>query len=415
MANLLSTQNLVEAPFIIMHVGEYQFGSYTESIQKTRTLTEYKRIYPNFMDKITIKKTNGIVGEYNVQLIYQISKGDDPDFLEKVFSTVSETRRVKFSYGDWASPSFIYREESALITNIKSSVNFSGSSITYTLTCVSDSLNLTVNAYNFSKRRAQPSSVIRYLLNTPYYGLTKIFYGMANINDAQLNNLLIGDDAVVDIEAKMQSTVIEYLNYLVSCMRPNSDANQDNLISKSAYALVVEDNSFNEFNGPFFKIVKVNSNTSNINNSLETYDLDIGFPTNNYVTNFSIDDTEQWSILYKFNGKLNQSEYIQRIDNKGNIENIYSPNISTNNPLMKATSDVKTWWTKMTQFPITATVTLKGLLRPSMLMTYVNLNVYWYGEKSIHSGLYIITSHIDTVDKTGYRTELKLLRVNTNG
>ena len=33
----------------------------------------------------------------------------------------------------------------------------------------------------------------------------------------------------------------------------------------------------------------------------------------------------------------------------------------------------------MTEFPITATLTLKGLTRPSILMTYVKLNVWFAG------------------------------------
>lgn len=51
----------------------------------------------------------------------------------------------------------------------------------------------------------------------------------------------------------------------------------------------------------------------------------------------------------------------------------------------------KTWWTQVTQYPIKATLQLKGLLRSAMLMTYVKVNVYFYGQKHISSGTYIVT------------------------
>ena len=68
----------------------------------------------------------------------------------------------------------------------------------------------------------------------------------------------------------------------------------------------------------------------------------------------------------------------------------------------------------MTQFPITATMTLKGLLRPAMLMTYVKVYAYFYGRPHISSGIYIITKQEDSVSESGYRTTLSLTRIATN-
>lgn len=65
----------------------------------------------------------------------------------------------------------------------------------------------------------------------------------------------------------------------------------------------------------------------------------------------------------------------------------------------------------MTQFPITASLTIKGLLRPAMLMTYVRINSMFYGQRHVSSGLYVITKQEDIVDSSGYRTVLTLLRV----
>ena len=81
------------------------------------------------------------------------------------------------------------------------------------------------------------------------------------------------------------------------------------------------------------------------------------------------------------------------------------------NQLMKTTSADKTWWTQVTQYPITTTVTIKGLLKPIILMTVIKLNVLFYGRKHLSTGYYIVTKQIDTINSSGYRTQLKLTRI----
>ena len=93
------------------------------------------------------------------------------------------------------------------------------------------------------------------------------------------------------------------------------------------------------------------------------------------------------------------------------METIYAPVLSNSPNLMKTTEADKTWWTSMTQYPISAQVTVKGLLRPAILMSYVKLNVLFFGRKHISSGYYIITKQQDTVDSSGYRTTLYLTRI----
>ena len=75
------------------------------------------------------------------------------------------------------------------------------------------------------------------------------------------------------------------------------------------------------------------------------------------------------------------------------------------------TESQKTWWSNVTQFPVEATVTIKGLIRPAILMSYVKINSYFYGYKHISSGLYIITKQVDKVNSAGYTTTLSLLRI----
>lgn len=65
----------------------------------------------------------------------------------------------------------------------------------------------------------------------------------------------------------------------------------------------------------------------------------------------------------------------------------------------------------MTQFPVSATLTIKGLVRPAVLMSYVRVNALFYGQRHVSSGLYVITKQQDTIDSRGYRTVLSLTRV----
>ena len=56
-------------------------------------------------------------------------------------------------------------------------------------------------------------------------------------------------------------------------------------------------------------------------------------------------------------------------------------------------------------------MTIKGLLSPTMLMDYININVLFYGVKHITSGVYAITGQTDTLSASGYRTTLELVRM----
>ena len=59
MSSLVSTQNLVEAPFIIAKIGKYVFGH----CQRTR-INEFANklnLYPNFMESLNITKVNGAI------------------------------------------------------------------------------------------------------------------------------------------------------------------------------------------------------------------------------------------------------------------------------------------------------------------------------------------------------------------
>ena len=67
----------------------------------------------------------------------------------------------------------------------------------------------------------------------------------------------------------------------------------------------------------------------------------------------------------------------------------------------------------MTKYPINATITIQGLLRPATLMQYVRLNVVFPGgHKHVSSGLYIITKQVDDISEQGYKTTLSMTRIS---
>lgn len=172
-------------------------------------------------------------------------------------------------------------------------------------------------------------------------------------------------------------------------MSPQS-FDKSNVIKNAKYVLTIHDDMAGDFGGPYFKISKVVSGVKEIN-SLDTYEVNIGFPEGDAVMGFSIDDDQTYSILYNYSKDIKQSDYIYRLNDEGNIETIYSPTITNNKNSFKTEETDKTWWTQVTQYPIKATLTLKGLLRAAILMSHVKVNVYFYGQKHISSGTYLIT------------------------
>lgn len=412
--NLISSSTRLETPFILVTIGGVSFGVYSKQaktiIDSTPALTKsIIATYPNFIRSLTVNKINGVVNTYDLILVYAIKNGDDPNLLDKIFSRISDTWTIQLSYGDLSIPNYIYKEENALISNIRSNVDFNSSTITYTLTCTSSSKLLTAGNYNFPKKHTKPSDEIKRILYTESYGMLNIFSGMRNKSLVLTKNLIASDDKPVDIEAKPNTNVFDYLNYLVTCMTAREDTS-DSIVNSHKYIFTVFDDTNNEYGGVYFKVQKVLTNIS-ANSSIDCYEIDVGYPTGNHVTGFNIENDQQYSILYKYNNNIDRSNYIYRIDNNGDIVSEYSPSIALSSTLLKTTQAQKTWWSQMTQFPISVSITLQGLLRPTILMSYVHLNTLFYGRKHISSGYYIITKQTDTIDAGGFKTTLKLTRV----
>lgn len=406
LSSLVSTQNHVESPFIIVKIGDYTFG-HCEKSQKGKLKEHFSVTYPNYMNSLNITKINGAINTYVLTMTYAITAGDDPNLLEKIFSrAASKTRLIKLSYGDWNAPAFIYKEEEATITKLSTRVDMSRSTIQYVINCTSNALSLTAGTFSFSARRAKPSNVLLELLSNKGYGLTNIFKGMSG-ND--FSSFIARDDREVDIDARSSTSILDYISYLVSCMVWVGD--KDSGIKTSCYFWSVYDDTSGVYGGTYFKVVRVAANAST-SLSYNTYELNIGYPTSEYILSFNINNDDSWALLYDYAQDVSFPQYSYLIDNEGNLVK-QEANVMTKSKVTHSASEsTRNWWSLVTQFPITATVTLKGLLRPAMLMSYVKVNTYFYGRKHISSGLYIITKQEDTIQQnSGYRTTLTLTRV----
>nr|DAI08132.1 MAG TPA: hypothetical protein [Caudoviricetes sp.] len=406
---LNSVPTLVESPFIIVTIGKYTLGSYTGN-KTTTSLGMLAQVnFPNFVNSLNITKVNGTVNTYTIGIVYQIAPGDDPNLIDKIFSSVSATRRLSLSYGDWRNPASIYKEETALITNVTSSLDMSASKITYTIQCVSDAMSLASAVYDFPAREAKPSDIIKEMLKDVGYGLLTVFKGMVDFQRVITNGLIASNDKKVKIEARQNMNIIEYLNFLVGAMTSVDSESKDTIIQSGNYYLAIHDDITNALGGTYFEVKEVKAGTKVSN--YDVYEVDVGYPGDNFVTQFNLTNNQQYTILYDYAGKIEQTKYIYSIDNNGQLTTQYAPSIARSKSLQKVTEQNKNWWTKVTQFPIQATLTIKGLTRPSILMSQVRINTVMYGQKHISSGLYIITKQQDKLDSNGYTTTLTLLRI----
>ena len=406
---LNSVPTLVESPFIIVTIGKYTLGSYTGNKNTTSLGMLAQVTFPNFVNSLNITKVNGTVNTYTIGIVYQIAPGDDPNLIDKVFSSVSATRKLSLSYGDWRNPASIYKEETALITNVTSSLDMSASKITYTVQCVSDAMSLASAVYDFPAREAKPSDIIKEMLKDVGYGLLTVFKGMVDFQRVITNGLIASNDKKVKIEARQNMNIIEYLNFLVGAMTSVDSESKDTIIQSGNYYLAIHDDITNALGGTYFEVKEVKAGTKVSN--YDVYEVDVGYPGDNFVTQFNLTNNQQYTILYDYAGKIEQTKYIYSIDNNGQLSTQYAPSIARSKSLQKVTEQNKNWWTKVTQFPIQATLTIKGLTRPSILMSQVRINTVMYGQKHISSGLYIITKQQDKLDSNGYTTTLTLLRI----
>ena len=272
--------------------------------------------YPNYIQGLSIVKINGQVNQYTLTIDYPIRQNDDPNFFEKVFSSVSNSRKIVFSYGDASMPSYIYKDEEAIITKIGQTFDLANCKITYTVSAVSSASLSKIGNHTFKARQAKPSDVIKELFNNPTYNLNNIFSGM---NKENLNDLIASDDKKVKISAKTNISVLDYISYLVSCMMPAGSTQSD--ISKNIYVMTIHDDTVYDslysdsksLGGPYFKV----ESTSYSSEQSDAYEVDIGINTSTIVTGFSINQNENYSICYDYANEVYPENYTRRLNSKG--------------------------------------------------------------------------------------------------
>ena len=416
--SLLSSSARVQAPWIKVTIGEYTFGVFSKTEKTAKDsqgfyYTAYHVQYPNFVQSLSIIKINGQINQYTLSLSYPVRQTDDPNFFEKVLSSVSATRKIIFSYGDMSMPTYVYKNEEALITKVTSSFSLQGGVINYTVYAVSSASLSSAGSWTFQGGMKKPSDEIKKLLRNGKYGLQTLFSGM---NANNMDYLIAGDDKYVQLNAKRNISAIDYVTYLVSCMLPAGFTTLQNS-SSDIYVLTMHDDTIydektladQDIKGAYFRVERVSYKT----NKSDAFEIDIGFGnTGTIVTSFSVVDDENYSLLYEYNDKLVQDQYVQRINDKGQWEDVWAPTITSKNDYFITRPSDITWWTKVTKFPIKATITVQGLLRPAILMNYVRLNVIFPGgRKHISSGLYLVTQQQDAINDNGYRTTLSMTRI----
>ncbi len=411
--SLLAGQARVQVPWVKVTIGDYTFGAFDRQTKargknKKGFYEEFAIRYPNYIQSLSITKINGQVNQYVLNIVYPITQFDDPNFFEKVFSSVTSTRKIVFSYGDVSAPAFIYKNEEAIITKIGQSFNIEGSSITYQIEAVSSAALTTEGSITkmASSKSVKPSAEIKKLFKENK-SLQNTFTGM-RVSD--LDDLIAGDDAAVTLDSKQNISALDYIAYLVNCMVPSGTKPG---LSRDIYILTFHDDTIDNAaygrSGPYFKVTRTSYKTTHA----DAYELDIGINTSTIVRSFSIENNENYALYYDYQQKINDNPYTRRLNGDGEWEDVYAPtSMAKANKFSASTSD-NVWWTKATKYPITATVTVQGLLRPATLMQYVRLNVIFPGgHKHLSSGLYIVTRQVDNLSGEGYTTTLSLTRID---
>ena len=99
--SLLASNARVQAPWVKVSIGNYTFGVFSkvESNQRDDQGFYYTSLdvqYPNYIQRLEITKINGQVNQYALSLTYPVTQTSDPNFFEKVLSSVSKTRKIIF-------------------------------------------------------------------------------------------------------------------------------------------------------------------------------------------------------------------------------------------------------------------------------------------------------------------------------
>lgn len=390
---LLSYPSVVEAPTIIIKLGNKVIGGYGNHGDK----------FPNYVENLIVKKVNGKINLYTITLVHQVRQGEDPNFIDKLLSATGYINKISIIYGDSMLPSGILRDDEAIITDVSISENTAAYQLKYTITAMSSIIDAASMLTSFPAKTAKPSTLIYDLLysnDESSKTLLKAFPGMKNKDMVSTLGLIPTTDAVVNTKKMYDTSPMAMLSYYVSGMYNKSNNN--------IYTLMFYDDTKNQLGGPYFKVQEIGQK------SIDTlqgnyFELDVGYPGDNFVINFNINTNVYYPIIYQYHDKIPKWEY--NIDDNGDINRTKVNRLLSNNSYNRKNVVQSNLWKKLTEYPIEATVTIKGLVKPVLLGSYIKINTLFYGSYDIASGIYAVIGQEDSLSGNGYRTTLSLLRV----
>lgn len=401
-SELISSESVVQAPFVTVDFNGTKIGGVNNAGDS----------YPNYIESVSSNKINGKINSHLITIKYQVRPNEDANFIDKLISQCGYTNPISILYGDANSPGATYYEQEAVITDVKYSEDIASSTIVYKISTLSKGGLSGGYLNNYPSITTKPSSAIFKLFyesgEVSKY-LQEAFPGMQDRTLVASKGIIPTNDKEVHLANRLNVDPIQYLSYLVSCM--NNEASD-----KSSYFLSFNDDINSGLGGAFIKVTEVVSHNSDeqyrisdmVANS-EFYEIDIGYTSDNFITNFSINSDSYWPLVYEYNDAIPSYKY--GIDDDGNILVRKSNRLLSDNAYVEDSLINSNWWRDVTEFPISAKLTLKGILKPMMLMSYIKINAQFFGQRDLVSGIYVVTEQNDSISGNGYFTELTLLRV----
>jgi hypothetical protein len=167
------------------------------------------------------------------------------------------------------------------------------------------------------------------------------------MNAANIDFLIDSDDKEVNIGPKTNISALDYISYLVSCMIPQGYTTSQNSGSDIYILTMHDDTTYDnrgfsdlDINGPYFRVERQSYKT----NKSDAFELDIGFGnTGTIVTEFRVLDDEGYALLYDYNNDLDVDQYVQRIDNNGQLQSVWAPTVTSKNDNFITRPEDITW------------------------------------------------------------------------
>jgi hypothetical protein len=181
-------------------------------------------------------------------------------------------------------------------------------------------------------------------------------------------------------------------------------------IQPTLYMLCFDGDVLGIMGGAYLKLVRTDEPTSP-----DEWTVDVGYPGTTDVFDFRLTERGMYSILYKYEQQLDwlgANVTMRELNEKGQIVNLARHPLAIDPHLKKTTDVAANWWSQMVNYPISAILTIRGLIRPSILTTAVNINHWFYGQKFSTSGRYRIISDTVRLSGSGFFEDIGCLRVS---